>query len=1065
MFVVNEDLSVSLNRGDAGIIKIPRVVSGKYEVNAGDILKLRIFRKKNCDGVLLVKEYLISEATEHIELALTGSDTKIGDIINKPTTFWYEIEQNPDTNPQTIVGYDENGPKIFMLYPEGNDSGELPSIGTGKKVNVADEAVTSIIENEIFQEYFKDKTNYITETVATAVENAKQTTETAAEEAKKIAESASETLIRAINGITGAEGVVWELGTILSTDGANGNSNTRIRISNDTKIPFNKNLRLSVLSDNVEIYVHFYDANGNKVSNVGWIKTLDFSTVEGNPNNLRIAARYITPENPTGEKIAELDESTIYIPYADIYSKIQIYNTDSLKSEVKKLSDDIENKIEKNYVDEKFDKLNKHLNGEPVEVTGIDWQQHNISNGANVNHTGRARTIGYNEIQNGMIIECTDGRTAMVHLYSAENVAGYVKSVGYKSNISLDDYVTDETKYFRISAQYGGAVIEKTDAENYETYVKVYAPAGGLVAEVEDLKNKKIDLETEMLDDSKNAVENGVIKKYVDDSIYEISGGVVNGLCPIGVNWEENGIGSGTGDNLSSNIRIRTANYLDCDASVVITATEGREIVIYFYSTGDVSGYLGVETKTDWLTGTINLTDYMPDGAKYFRLIGRYGSTNTWDNSTIVSDYITVKKYNEDYKVTLKELKETTDELTSDVEKIKNGIPFGDVIEDEPQTQGILNALLRAKHLANVKYTPLLDLPCQVGDRPAGTEITGIIYSSTREVDKMVGLNVSLHTFMTAIANSKSKIYTERLTTRNAKTYYGTVCSAFVCYAFGIPYTFTTYHMTVWDGFNEVGLYDLQLGDFMVTTKPAGHTILITGIKRDKYKRIVEITTTEAMTPTVTTITYIFDEFVNKYVKDVDNKGYNYRFFRYPMIGKTKYVPTEYVPLLDETPTEIIYPDIITNYGDKATVLTGTDITANVINADGYNSIEVYKDDTLFSTHNVEDVTISSAEAGHYEFRMVGTDKTSSTFIIVTDCSASKNSNTISFSSSNSEPLCVSIVNADHGNDYILPLETTDTSIDIDLADYPPLRQDQPIIYMKVYFKNEYGSVAVRVEI
>ena len=158
MFIVYEDMSVSLNRGDVGVIPVPQSKDGDYgySISAGDILRIRVFPKKKCEEVALVKDFLVETATSVIELELDGTDTKIGDIINKPTTYWYEIELNPDTYPQTIVGYNEDGPKVFMLYPEGDDSGELPSINTGKPVTVSDEAVKSIINNEIFKEILKN---------------------------------------------------------------------------------------------------------------------------------------------------------------------------------------------------------------------------------------------------------------------------------------------------------------------------------------------------------------------------------------------------------------------------------------------------------------------------------------------------------------------------------------------------------------------------------------------------------------------------------------------------------------------------------------------------------------------------------------------------------------------------------------------------------------------------------------------------------------------------------------------------------------------------------------------
>ena len=61
---------------------------------------------------------------DSVRIRLRREDTKIGDIIHKPVKYWYEVELNPDTEPQTIVGYDDDGPKIFTLYPEGADENE-----------------------------------------------------------------------------------------------------------------------------------------------------------------------------------------------------------------------------------------------------------------------------------------------------------------------------------------------------------------------------------------------------------------------------------------------------------------------------------------------------------------------------------------------------------------------------------------------------------------------------------------------------------------------------------------------------------------------------------------------------------------------------------------------------------------------------------------------------------------------------------------------------------------------------------------------------------------------------
>ena len=115
MFVVNEDKSVYVTRGD--VCEIPV----QHQFNAGDIVRIKITKKKDCESVVMQRDFDIQDETDSFVIFLTGDDTKLGEVISKPTDYWYEIELNPDTHPETIVGYDEDGAKIFRLYPEGKD--------------------------------------------------------------------------------------------------------------------------------------------------------------------------------------------------------------------------------------------------------------------------------------------------------------------------------------------------------------------------------------------------------------------------------------------------------------------------------------------------------------------------------------------------------------------------------------------------------------------------------------------------------------------------------------------------------------------------------------------------------------------------------------------------------------------------------------------------------------------------------------------------------------------------------------------------------------------------------
>lgn len=123
MFKVNEDLSIFVTRGDAGYIS----VSAKdddgnlYSFQKGDIVRIKVYEKKNCKKVLLQKETVITTEAQKADIYLSCTDTKLGTLINKPTSYWYEIELISGESVQTIVGYTDSGPAIFTLFPEGGD--------------------------------------------------------------------------------------------------------------------------------------------------------------------------------------------------------------------------------------------------------------------------------------------------------------------------------------------------------------------------------------------------------------------------------------------------------------------------------------------------------------------------------------------------------------------------------------------------------------------------------------------------------------------------------------------------------------------------------------------------------------------------------------------------------------------------------------------------------------------------------------------------------------------------------------------------------------------------------
>lgn len=105
--------TIYVNRGDAMTIHL---VNNSDSFRIGDYINFYICEEGNMNNVLLKKTFNIDTITDSVDLALTSEDTRIGETFGSgKKTYWYEIELNKDT---TLIGYDLNGPKLFILYPE-----------------------------------------------------------------------------------------------------------------------------------------------------------------------------------------------------------------------------------------------------------------------------------------------------------------------------------------------------------------------------------------------------------------------------------------------------------------------------------------------------------------------------------------------------------------------------------------------------------------------------------------------------------------------------------------------------------------------------------------------------------------------------------------------------------------------------------------------------------------------------------------------------------------------------------------------------------------------------------
>lgn len=163
-----------------------------------------------------------------------------------------------------------------------------------------------------------------------------------------------------------------------------------------------------------------------------------------------------------------------------------------------------------------------------------------------------------------------------------------------------------------------------------------------------------------------------------------------------------------------------------------------------------------------------------------------------------------------------------------------------------------------ARIMSRVKWTPVGDtMPRRGGHFTAGKEYTGVPYSSVKHVGRYIGFDIFLKTFLAAVENPKSVLYTENLygEVSNAECYYGKVCSSYTSYALqcGIWYVSKIHGPKFRDGVTLLEPQSAQAaraGD-VIFTPPAkknggSHVEMVTEVIRDKDGRATKVRVEES---------------------------------------------------------------------------------------------------------------------------------------------------------------------------------------------------------------------------
>lgn len=374
----------------------------------------------------------------------------------------------------------------------------------------------------------------------------------------------------------------------------------------------------------------------------------------------------------------------------------------------------------------------------------------------------------------------------------------------------------------------------------------------------------------------------------------------------------------------------------------------------------------------------------------------------------------------------------------------------------------------RAETISKISWTPLGDVPKRNGIFPQGTEVKGIPYSSVKELDKFVGQEVSFYTFLSAVNNPRSVLYTENVGQspykgKNCAAYYGSVCSMTVNYALGLDRPYGTFMYGTLPQIKRVAKQDLEHaapGDIVHFLY--GHVIMITNITKSddgviRYVEILECQGNGAFTKKYT---------LQKFQERLDK--YPHVLYRYTNLSKLALEPSPFPEIETNIDLGNNAKALSLSRGDRVTYSEDEgEVVVNVLD-NSYDRLVVTREDNGIIVKDVilgddKDIVLSFLEPGNYKAILKKNDETESDAVcfevLQTDVTLSYKSNfiDISFHSSNGIPEYI-VFCKEYGGRLLI----ADITEEERQAGHKLVKCETSVasLYMKVFFRGEYGRVS-----
>ena len=376
-----------------------------------------------------------------------------------------------------------------------------------------------------------------------------------------------------------------------------------------------------------------------------------------------------------------------------------------------------------------------------------------------------------------------------------------------------------------------------------------------------------------------------------------------------------------------------------------------------------------------------------------------------------------------------------------------------------PDSNAVMDILMkRADQITKLHWTPLAQVPTQGGYFSQGRVVIGIPYSSVKEKEMFVGQYVSCYTFMTAVSNPKSVLYTENVKEppyhgTNCSTFYGTVCSMAVNYVLGLPYSYTTSNYKNLPCFEMVNPQDIeyaQPGDILLQDKK--HVVIILDIARTKDDvGIVSILESSGGKGTRVD-TYTKKKLLERWERD------GWELLRYK--GLDKIAEIESMRFNDYPYDTPFNSPLCCSRGDRAAFAVGEKVVLNNLDGKAHRIIIIRDgvDEGAIETDG-SDVSFSARTPGIYTFDLSNTTWNNPTVeVIDATVSVGRNGDSlfVHFSSANAKPMSMIISNINGSHYLVEPIDDSEREAGTKILKIP---NHSGQLYLKVMFEGQYGSV------